>query len=56
VEQEDAQAREQSANAWITFYDGLNNSQKTAVSSLLKEQFAAIQNHPGKPYEPRTGL
>ena len=56
VEQEDAQAREQSANAWITFYDGLNNSQKTSVSSLLKEQFAAIQNHPGKPYEPRTGL
>ncbi|WP_051888251.1 hypothetical protein [Caballeronia sordidicola] len=56
VEKEDAQAREQSANAWITFYDGLNNSQKTAVSSLLKEQFAAIQNHPGKPYEPRTGL
>jgi uncharacterized membrane protein YhiD involved in acid resistance len=56
VEKEDAQAREQSANAWITFYDGLNNSQKTAVSSLLKQQFAAIQNHPGKPYEPGTGL
>jgi periplasmic protein CpxP/Spy len=56
VEKEDAQAREQSANAWITFYEGLNNSQKTAVSSLLKQQFAAIQNHPGKPYEPRTGL
>ncbi|CAN7347024.1 hypothetical protein LJR031_001967 [Caballeronia sp. LjRoot31] len=56
VEKEDAQAREQSANAWITFYDGLNNSQKTAVSSLLKQQFAEIQNHPGKPYEPRTGL
>ena len=56
VEKEDAQAREQSANAWINFYDGLNNSQKTAVSSLLKQQFAAIQNHPGKPYEPRTGL
>jgi protein CpxP len=56
VEAEDAQAREQSANAWITFYEGLDNQQKTAVSSLLKEQFAAIQNHPGKPYEPRTGL
>jgi periplasmic protein CpxP/Spy len=56
VEQEDARLREQSANAWINFYDGLNNSQKTAVSSLLKEQFAAIQNHPAKPYEPRTGL
>ncbi len=56
VEKEDAQAREQSANAWINFYEGLNNSQKTAVSSLLKQQFAAIQNHPGKPYEPRTGL
>jgi periplasmic protein CpxP/Spy len=56
VEKEDAQAREQSANAWINFYDGLNNSQKTSVSSLLKEQFAAIQNHPGKPYEPGTGL
>jgi periplasmic protein CpxP/Spy len=56
VETEDAQAREQSANAWITFYDGLDNQQKTAVSALLKQQFAAIQNHPGKPYEPRTGL
>ena len=56
VEAEDAQARERSANAWINFYEGLDNRQKTAVSSLLKQQFAAIQNHPGKPYEPRTGL
>ena len=56
VEAEDAQAREQSANAWINFYEGLDNRQKTAVSSLLKQQFAAIQNHPGNPYEPRTGL
>jgi periplasmic protein CpxP/Spy len=56
VEKEDAQLREQSANAWINFYDGLNNQQKTTLSAVLKEQFAAIQKHPGNPYEPRTGL
>lgn len=56
VEQEDAKLREQSANAWITFYESLNNQQKTSVSSVLAPQFQAIAQHPGKPYEPRTGL
>ncbi|MGA7777290.1 MAG: hypothetical protein WCA85_06210 [Paraburkholderia sp.] len=56
VEQEDAKLREQSANAWITLYESLNNQQKTSVSSVLAPQFQAIAQHPGKPYEPRTGL
>jgi protein CpxP len=56
VEQEDDTLREQSANAWITFYESLNNQQKTSVSALLEPQFQAIAQHPGKPYEPRTGL
>jgi periplasmic protein CpxP/Spy len=56
VEQEDDKLREQSANAWITAYDSLNNQQKTSVSALLAPQFQAIAEHPGKPYEPRTGL
>jgi periplasmic protein CpxP/Spy len=56
AEQQDAQLREQSANAWIAFYDGLNNQQKTGVSALLNQQFAEIARHPAVPYEPRTGL
>jgi periplasmic protein CpxP/Spy len=56
VEQEDDKLREQSANAWITFYESLNNQQKTSVSAVLAPQFQAIAQHPGKPYEPRTGL
>jgi periplasmic protein CpxP/Spy len=56
AEQQDAQLREQSANAWIAFYDGLNNQQKTSVSALLNQQFAEIARHPAVPYEPRTGL
>jgi periplasmic protein CpxP/Spy len=56
VEQEDDKLREQSANAWMTFYESLNNQQKTSVSAVLAPQFQAIAQHPGKPYEPRTGL
>jgi periplasmic protein CpxP/Spy len=56
AEQQDAQLREQSANAWIAFYDGLNDQQKTGVSTLLNQQFAEIARHPAVPYEPRTGL
>lgn len=56
VEQEDDKLREQSANAWINLYDSLDSQQKTSVSALLAPQFQAIAEHPGKPYEPRTGL
>ncbi len=56
AEQQDAQLREQSANAWIAFYDGLDNQQKTSVSTLLNQQFSEIARHPAVPYEPRTGL
>ncbi len=56
VEQQDAQLREQSATAWITFYSGLTDQQKTIVSTALKPQFAAIGRHPARPFDPRTGL
>ncbi|MDR3095519.1 MAG: periplasmic heavy metal sensor [Paraburkholderia sp.] len=43
VEQQDAQLREQTAQAWLTFYNGLNDQQKTTVSSALKERFAKME-------------
>jgi periplasmic protein CpxP/Spy len=43
IEQQDAQLREQTAQAWLTFYNGLNDQQKTTVSSALKERFAKMQ-------------
>ncbi|WP_213296881.1 Spy/CpxP family protein refolding chaperone [Paraburkholderia sacchari] len=43
VEQQDAQLREQTAQAWLAFYNGLNDQQKTTVSSALKERFAKME-------------
>ncbi|TDN66927.1 periplasmic heavy metal sensor [Paraburkholderia sp. BL10I2N1] len=43
VEQQDAQLREQSANAWLAFYNGLNDQQKTTVSTALKQRFAMME-------------
>lgn len=43
VEQQDAQLREQTANAWLTFYNGLNDQQKTTVSTALKQRFAKME-------------
>ncbi len=43
VEQQDAQLREQSANAWLAFYNGLNDQQKTTVTTALKQRFAKME-------------
>ena len=43
VEQQDAQLREQTAQAWLTFYNGLNDQQKTTVSTALKDRFAKME-------------
>lgn len=56
AEQADAQLPEQSAKAWLAFYSGLDNQQKTLVSTAFKQQFENIAHHPAKPYDPRTGL
>ncbi|WP_321879153.1 periplasmic heavy metal sensor [Paraburkholderia bannensis] len=43
IDQQDAQLREQTAQAWLTFYNGLNDQQKSTVSSALKEHFAKME-------------
>jgi periplasmic protein CpxP/Spy len=56
TEQQDAQAPEQSAKAWLKFYDSLNDQQKRAFSDALRPQFENVSHHPARPYDPRTGL
>ena len=51
IEQQDAQLREQSANAWLTFYNGLNDQQKTTVSTALKQRFAKMESRHEKMHE-----
>ncbi|TDV34608.1 heavy-metal resistance protein [Paraburkholderia caballeronis] len=43
VEQQDAQLREQTSSAWLAFYNGLNDQQKTTVSNALKARFAKME-------------
>ncbi|MEM5439069.1 periplasmic heavy metal sensor [Paraburkholderia diazotrophica] len=43
IEQKDAQLREQTATAWLNFYNGLNDQQKTTVSTTLKQHFAKME-------------
>ncbi|AXF21397.1 hypothetical protein CUJ89_13505 [Burkholderia pyrrocinia] len=43
AEQQNAQLREQTSAAWLTFYNGLNDQQKTTVSTALKQQFAKME-------------
>jgi len=43
VEQQNAQLREQTAGAWLAFYNGLNDQQKTTVSNALKARFAKME-------------
>jgi periplasmic protein CpxP/Spy len=43
AEQQNAQLREQNAQAWLAFYNGLNDQQKTTVSTALKERFAKME-------------
>ncbi|WP_323123071.1 periplasmic heavy metal sensor [Burkholderia alba] len=42
VEQQNAQLREQSSAAWLSFYNGLNDQQKTTVSTAFKERMAKM--------------
>lgn len=48
VEQQNAQLREQNAQAWLAFYNGLNDQQKTTVSTALKERFAKMEQRHDK--------
>ncbi|AOR69048.1 hypothetical protein BBJ41_16775 [Burkholderia stabilis] len=43
AEQQNAQLREQTSAAWLAFYNGLNDQQKTTVSTALKQQFAKME-------------
>ncbi|MFP3566009.1 periplasmic heavy metal sensor [Paraburkholderia sp. SIMBA_030] len=43
VEQKDAQLRQQTTDAWLKFYNGLNDQQKTTVSTALKQRFAKME-------------
>jgi protein CpxP len=43
IEQQDAQLREQTTSAWLNFYNGLNDQQKTTVSTALKQHFAKME-------------
>ncbi len=43
IEQQDAQLREQTSAAWLNFYNGLNDQQKTTVSTALKQRFAKME-------------
>lgn len=43
VEQKDAQLRQQTSAAWLNFYNGLNDQQKTIVSTALKQRFAKME-------------
>ncbi|WP_233880691.1 Spy/CpxP family protein refolding chaperone [Paraburkholderia flagellata] len=43
VEQQNQQLREQTTQAWLAFYNGLNDQQKTTVSTAIKERFAKME-------------
>ncbi|MFM0475041.1 periplasmic heavy metal sensor [Paraburkholderia strydomiana] len=44
IEQKDAQLRQQTTDAWLKFYNGLNDQQKTTVSTALKQRFAKMES------------
>lgn len=46
--QQNAQLRDQTENAWLSFYNGLNDQQKTTVSNALKARFAKAGQHHAK--------
>ncbi|KXU95197.1 hypothetical protein CR51_25645 [Caballeronia megalochromosomata] len=54
--QQDAPLSDLSAKAWLKFYGGLNDQQKTTFSDAIRPQFENIAHHPARPYDPRTGL
>jgi predicted nucleic acid-binding Zn-ribbon protein len=45
AEQQNAQLREETAQAWLAFYNGLNDQQKTTVSTELKTRFERMEAH-----------
>jgi Spy/CpxP family protein refolding chaperone len=51
AEQQNAQLREQTAGAWLNFYNSLNDQQKTTVSTALKKHFARMEEHGKKMHE-----
>ncbi|SAK50057.1 periplasmic protein [Caballeronia hypogeia] len=51
LEEQSAQLREQTATAWLNFYNGLNDQQKTTVSTALKKHFAKMREHEHKMHE-----
>jgi periplasmic protein CpxP/Spy len=51
IEQQEAQTREQTAQAWLNFYNGLNDQQKTTVSTALKKHFAKMHERHEKMHE-----
>jgi periplasmic protein CpxP/Spy len=54
--QQDDKLPEQSAQAWLKLYRGLNDQQKRIFSDALRPQLENISHHPARPYDPRTGL
>ncbi|APR35524.1 periplasmic heavy metal sensor [Paraburkholderia sp. SOS3] len=53
---QDAPLPEQSAKAWLTFYSGLSDQQKTIFSAALRPYLEEVAHHAARPFEPRTGL
>ncbi|HXZ10440.1 MAG TPA: periplasmic heavy metal sensor [Paraburkholderia sp.] len=51
AQQQNAQLREQSASAWLTFYNGLNDQQKTTVSTAIKQRFARMEQRREKMHQ-----
>jgi Spy/CpxP family protein refolding chaperone len=51
IEQQNEQLREQTATAWLNFYNALNDQQKTTVSTALKKHFAKMREHEQKMHE-----
>ncbi|WP_186018922.1 periplasmic heavy metal sensor [Burkholderia gladioli] len=45
IGEQNRQLHEQTEKAWLAFYDGLNDQQKTQVSTALKQQFAKMKAH-----------
>jgi Spy/CpxP family protein refolding chaperone len=51
LEQQQMQLHEQTATAWLNFYNSLNDQQKTTVSTALKQHFARMREHQQKMHE-----
>ena len=45
AEEQNHQMRERTAAAWLNFYNGLNNTQKIIVSTVIKTHWAEMEAH-----------